>query len=59
MMRRCGDRGGAAAYAALATWLVLLGLLAVPPSAWSAGFMLYEQGTPDVGLASAGQGARA
>jgi long-chain fatty acid transport protein len=26
--------------------------------AWSAGLMLYEQGTPDVGLASAGQGAR-
>ena len=25
----------------------------------SAGIMLYEQGTPDVGLASAGQGARA
>jgi long-chain fatty acid transport protein len=33
--------------------------VAIPPSAWSAGLMLYEQGTPDVGLASAGQGARA
>src|ERR1700687_258169 len=31
----------------------------MPPGAWSAGIMLYEQGTPDVGLASAGQGARA
>ena len=59
MMKHCGDRVGAAAYAAIAMWLVFLGLVAVPPSAWSAGFMLYEQGTPDVGLASAGQGARA
>jgi len=31
----------------------------MPPGAWSAGIMLYEQGTSDVGLASAGQGARA
>ena len=59
MMKHCGDRVGVAAYAAIAMWLVFLGLVAAPPSAWSAGFMLYEQGTPDVGLASAGQGARA
>ena len=59
MMKYCGDRVGVAAYSAIAMWLVFLGLVAAPPGAWSAGIMLYEQGTPDVGLASAGQGARA
>ena len=59
MMKHCGDRVGVAAYAAIAMWLVFLGLVAAPPSAWSAGIMLYEQSTPDVGPASAGQGARA
>ena len=39
--------------------LVFAAAIGAPPSAWSAGIMLYEQGTPDVGLASAGQGARA
>ena len=39
--------------------LVFVAAVVTPPGAWSAGIMLYEQGTPDVGLASAGQGARA
>ena len=43
----------------VAICLVTAAAIGVPPSAWSAGIMLYEQGTPDVGLASAGQGARA
>jgi len=34
-------------------------VVATPRGAWGAGLMFYEQGTPDVGLASAGQGARA
>jgi long-chain fatty acid transport protein len=58
-MKHCGDRGSSPSYVSIATCLVFFGLAAVPPSAWSAGLMLYEQGTPDVGLASAGQGARA
>ena len=45
MIKHCRDRVGVAAYAAIAMWLVFLGLLAAPPSAWSAGIMLYEQGT--------------
>jgi long-chain fatty acid transport protein len=44
---------------AVAICLVFAAAAATPPSAWSAGLMLYEQGTPDVGLASAGRGARA
>jgi long-chain fatty acid transport protein len=44
---------------AAAIYLVLAAAVATPPSAWSAGLMLYEQGTPDVGFASAGQVARA
>ncbi|MGA8566936.1 MAG: hypothetical protein WB580_03995 [Candidatus Binataceae bacterium] len=35
--------------------LVFAAAIGAPPSAWSAGIMLYEQGTPDVGLASAGR----
>lgn len=42
----------------VAICLVFAAGVALAPSAWSAGLMLYEQGTPDVGLASAGQGAR-
>ena len=43
------------------TMAICLGLaaaLAAPSRAWSAGIGLYEQGAPDTGLASAGQGAR-
>lgn len=47
------------AHVLMAICLFLAAAVAMPPSAWSAGLMLYEQGTPDVGLASAGQGARA
>ncbi len=45
--------------AIMSLWLVFAAAATLPPSARSAGLMLYEQGTPDVGLASAGQGARA
>jgi len=48
-----------AARVAMALCLAFAAAVAIPPGAWSAGLMLYEQGTPDVGLASAGQGARA
>lgn len=47
------------AHVILTICLVFAAAIAPPPNAWSAGFMLYEQGTPDVGVASAGQGARA
>jgi long-chain fatty acid transport protein len=43
----------------VAICLVTAAAIGVPSGARSAGIMLYEQGTPDVGLASAGQGARA
>jgi long-chain fatty acid transport protein len=44
---------------ALTICLFFTPVVATPPGAWGAGLMFYEQGTPDVGLASAGQGARA
>jgi long-chain fatty acid transport protein len=44
---------------AAAICLILAAAVATSPRAWSAGLMLYEQGTPDVGFASAGQVARA
>jgi long-chain fatty acid transport protein len=44
---------------AITICLYLTPVVAKPPGAWGAGLMFYEQGTPDVGLASAGQGARA
>ena len=53
------DRVSLTALVAMAVCFTLAAAVATPPSAWSGGFMLYEQGTPDVGLASAGQGARA
>jgi long-chain fatty acid transport protein len=53
------NRVGRAAHVAMVICLAFAATVALPPSAWSAGLMLYEQGTPDVGLASAGQGARA
>src|SRR5260370_27314337 len=46
-------------HAIIAICLVFVAAVAMPPGAWSAGIMWYEQGTRDVGLASAGQGARA
>jgi long-chain fatty acid transport protein len=53
------NRVGRAAHVAMVICLAFAATVALPPSARSAGLMLYEQGTPDVGLASAGQGARA
>jgi long-chain fatty acid transport protein len=53
------NRGGRAAQTVVAICIVFAAVIALPPCASSAGLMLYEQGTPDVGLASAGQGARA
>src|SRR5260370_943891 len=47
------------AHTVVAICLAFTTVVATPMSAWSAGVMSYEQGTPDVGLASAGQGARA
>lgn len=53
------DRGGRAAQMVTVICLIFAAVVARPPCSSSAGLMLYEQGTPDVGLASAGQGARA
>jgi long-chain fatty acid transport protein len=39
--------------------LSLLAIAAMPPKALAGGFFLYEVGTPDVGLASAGYASRA
>ena len=58
-MTHSTHRGGRTAHVLMAICLVFAAAVATPPGAWSAGLMLYEQGTPDVGLASAGQGARA
>src|SRR5690242_21781005 len=48
----------------LAKWLLALAMIAValatrPPPVRAGGFFLYELGTPDVGLASAGYASRA
>jgi long-chain fatty acid transport protein len=57
--KHCTHSGGAAAQIVVAICLIFTAVIARPPRASSAGLMVYEQGTPDVGLASAGQGARA
>ena len=59
MLTHSKHRVSLTAHAIIAICLVFVAAVAMPPGAWSAGIMLYEQGTPDVGLASAGQGARA
>ena len=59
MMRSGYGAVGLTARVTLAICLGLAAALAAPSKAWSGGLWLYEQGTPDTGLASAGQGARA
>jgi long-chain fatty acid transport protein len=59
MMTHSKHRVSLTSRAIIAIYLIFVAVGAMPPGAWSAGIMLYEQGTPDVGLASAGQGARA
>jgi long-chain fatty acid transport protein len=59
VMANCRFEIRSRAGATVTMCLVLAALVAAPRMAWSSGLMLYEQGTPDVGLASAGQGARA
>ena len=59
MLTHSKHRVSLTSHAIIAICLAFVAAVATPPGAWSAGIMLYEQGTPDVGLASAGQGARA
>ena len=59
MMRSGYGAVGLTARVTLAICLGLAAALAAPSKAGSGGLWLYEQGTPDTGLASAGQGARA
>jgi long-subunit fatty acid transport protein len=59
MMTHSKHRVSLTSRAIIAICLVFVAAAAMPPGAWSTGIMLYEQSTPDVGPASAGQGARA
>lgn len=58
-MMRCQNKTRSAARIAASVSLALIAVVGLSLKARAAGLMLYEQGTPDVGLASAGQGARA